>query len=117
RMMEKARSLISLGSTSIGGRGTEPAFGMGTLEKSGVPPGRTSGSGTWKRRASAITILLPRGNHGAVPRPLGPARAAPGILAPQFGRKRTQYPVFPACASARTLRHGPELEQEPAEAN
>ena len=46
RMIEKARSRIVRGSTSISGRGTEPAFGTVTLEKSGVPPGRTSGSGT-----------------------------------------------------------------------
>ena len=46
RMIEKARSRISRGSTSTGGRGTEPAFGIGTLEKSGWSPGRTSGSGT-----------------------------------------------------------------------
>src|SRR5688572_24369767 len=37
---------MSRGSTSTGGRGTEPALGMETFEKSGSSPGRTSGSGT-----------------------------------------------------------------------
>jgi hypothetical protein len=34
-MIENASSRISRGSTSIGGRGTDPAFGIVTLEKSG----------------------------------------------------------------------------------
>ena len=46
RMIEKAMSRMSPGSASTGGRGTVPAFGMATVEKSGWSPGRTSGSGT-----------------------------------------------------------------------
>ena len=41
---------MSRGSTSISGRGTEPASAIGTLEKSGLPPGRTAGSGTCRLR-------------------------------------------------------------------
>src|SRR5262249_33583908 len=55
-MIENARSRISFGSTSISGRGTEPARGMGTLEKSGFPPGRTAGSGTW-RLSGALPVM------------------------------------------------------------
>src|SRR5580704_13437448 len=63
RMIEKARSRIDSGSTSISGRGTEPALGMLTLEKSGLPPGRTAGSGTCKLKGawSFIRLGLPFG--------------------------------------------------------
>src|SRR5580704_10283771 len=63
RIIEKARSRIDSGSTSISGRGTEPALGILTLEKSGLPPGRTAGSGTCKLRGawSFIRLGLPFG--------------------------------------------------------
>ena len=34
----------------------EPAWGIGTVEKSGVPPGRTAGSGTWNTSGSVPLI-------------------------------------------------------------
>src|SRR5262249_18703101 len=48
RMILKARSRMSSGAQSTGGRRTSPAELIGTSLKSGVPPGRTAGSGTWK---------------------------------------------------------------------
>src|SRR5215468_6313646 len=50
RMILKARSRMSSGAQSTGGRRTSPAGVIGTSLKSGVPPGRTAGSGTWKER-------------------------------------------------------------------
>src|SRR5262245_31816933 len=49
-MILKARSRMSSGAQSTGGRRTSPAELIGTSLKSGVPPGRTAGSGTWKER-------------------------------------------------------------------
>ena len=40
-------SRISSGATSTGGRSTSPARLIFTSLKSGVPPGRTAGAGTW----------------------------------------------------------------------
>ena len=46
-MMEYARSWMSRAATSTGGRRTLPACGTASWLKSGLPPGRTGGSGTW----------------------------------------------------------------------
>src|SRR5262245_6474053 len=83
-MIEKARSRISRGSTSTAGRGTEPASGIGTLEKSGLPPGRTAGSGTYrlKRWSSAIVLAL-LGSQGDRSRPARGASYQPNASLPE----------------------------------
>ncbi len=47
---------MSDGLTSIGGRGTSPASAMPTWLKSGLPPGRTVGSGTCSESRAALVI-------------------------------------------------------------
>ena len=49
---------MSSGATSTGGRRTSPAAEICTSLKSGVPPGRTAGAGTWNDRRFRI-------GHGA----------------------------------------------------
>src|SRR5579863_7918975 len=44
------------GLASIGGRGTSPALATPTWLKSGLPPGRTVGSGTCRVRRATLVI-------------------------------------------------------------
>ena len=64
---------MASGSASTAGRATEPARGIRTLEKSGVPPGRTAGSGTCSFSGPYPVIWLPSSHSSCLVR--SPGRA------------------------------------------
>ena len=89
---------MASGSASTAGRATEPARGIRTLEKSGVPPGRTAGSGTCS--FSGPELGHPVALFSLVLSVRGPGRvhSRPALSAPRPHRRS-------AMCRDRALRH------------